>query len=281
MNFRYAIIGKWLLGVIYVALWFLLLLALPTWLGLPLLMVFFPYLLWSYWSQEVSAGRSMNLRPLTRWDVPGDPRFLERLEEASRAAGLRRPPIWAVAEDEWMNAWAIGGRRGLVVFTTELLKRLSPEELLAVAGHELQHLAGRDSLPALIGGSWMAILGYTEALFTHLGRQGGGIISALSMITGLLLYLCLLVVGWVAEAFLAKRSRMEEHLADLAGARLTSADTMIQALQRLEERHPSRDGGLSRWSAAWIARRMHASHPPTPERIAYLRRALQGGEGVA
>lgn len=278
MNGLYAMGVKWVLAAIYLGLSFLLILLFPTWLRLPLLAAGVLSFAWNYWSNETAVGRSMNLRPLTRWDVPGDPAFLDRLEEAARAAGLRRSPVWAVAEDEWLNAYAVGGRQGVVALTTALLKQLPPDELLAVVGHELQHLAARDGLPAMIGGGWMALIGSLSGLLRRTGCEGAVLASALAGLAALFLDLCLSVVGWVAEGFLAKRSRLEEHLADLAGARLTSASTMSTALARLEERHPSRGAGLPRWSAAWIARRLHASHPPTSDRIHFLRSAAERGE---
>lgn len=274
-----ALLWKWLLGLVYLGLSFLLVWLLPLWLRLPLLAIFILYFAWQYLTAETAAGRAMNLRPLTRWDVPADPHFLDRLESAAREAGLRRPPVFAVADDEWVNAYAVGGRQGLVVFTTEILKRLPPDELLAVAGHELQHLAGQDSMPALIGGSLMAVIGQLARLLqSSADAAHGNWVAGILGLLGLAIDLCLWAVGWVAEAFLAKRSRIQEHLADLAGARLTSTTSMINALSRLEEIHPSRKPSGGRWSSAWIAQRLHASHPPTPERIAYLQQAVERGE---
>gem|GEM_PF-5002517 len=282
MNWLYATGMKWGLGLLYLGIAFLLLLVLPSWLRWPLLVLFLLSFIQTYFTQERSAGRYYNLRPLTRWDVPGDPTFLQRLDEASDSLGLRRRPVWAVAESDWMNAMAVGGTRGVVVFTTAMLKQMPPDELLAVAGHELSHIRSRDSLPALVGGSWMGTIGQFSELLARTGSGGRGHWAAgIVGLIGIFLDMLLLVVGALAEAVLAKRSRLQEHMADLTGARVASLGAMIAALSRLEAVHPSRASNEPRWSPVWIAQHMHASHPPTPERIAFLQRAAERGEVVA
>ncbi len=203
---------------------------------------------------------------------------MERLNETAAALGLSRPPIWAVLESDEVNAMAIGGIRGVVVFHSAMLKQFPPAELLAVAGHELSHIRSRDSLPALVGGSWMSVVGRLSGFLSRAGERSTHWVIAIVSLLGLLLEICLVVVGWVAEAVLSKRSRLAEHVADMTGARVTSAGTMIAALSRLEAIKPARESGEPRWSPLWIAQRLHASHPPREARIAYLQRAAERGE---
>lgn len=272
---------KWGMALIYLGLCMGLVFLFPKSLWPVLGGLYAAYFLWLYLTQEVSYGRSSGIRPLTRWDVPGFDDFRASLSDASERAGLRREPIWAVADDDIPNAWALGGRRGIVVFTTGLLKQHPPEELLAIAGHELQHLASRDSLPALLGGAWLSLLGRISAYGRNAVNEGmgRGIIGAVILLGALILDLAVGLVGWVAHFFLARRSRFAEHQADLAGARVTSATIMIAALERLDGAGPRRaDRQLAKWSPVWIARELHRSHPPTPQRIAFLQTAAERGD---
>jgi Zn-dependent protease with chaperone function len=271
---------RWGLAVVYVAVFLPLLWLIPSWLRPVIGVAYVLYFLWNFFSVETRYGRAIAIRPLSRWEMPNCVEFRSQLSEACRVAGLRREPIWAVMYAEQPNAMAVGGRRGLVIFTTTLLRKFPPEEVLAVAGHELSHLASRDSLPAMLGGSWLSLLGMISALAGQAGQAArrsfaGPVLLLFSVVVDF----CTWVLGWVAEAVLAHRSRFQEHQADLAGARLTSAGTMISALQRVEELAGSRTPlTAGRWTPGWIAEKLYASHPPTAQRVAYLQSALERGE---
>lgn len=271
---------KWGFAAVYLLLCLSLVLLFPDWLRPVIVVAYLLYALWNYLTLETDFGQSVPIRPLTRWDVPNMSGFREELTRACEAAGLRREPIWAVMYDEQPNAMALGGRRGLVVFTTQLLRTFPPAEILAVAGHELNHLASRDSLPPVLGGTLLHLVGTLSAYVQEAGEVTRGTFAApFLLVVSLLLDVSLRVVGWVAHAFLARRSRFQEHQADLAGARLSSAAAMISALDRLEQVSGRRDRpAVAKWSPAWIAQELHASHPPTKERIAYLQQAAERGE---
>jgi Zn-dependent protease with chaperone function len=272
---------KWGLAVIYLLLCVPLIWLFPGWLRLTVVVAYVLYFLWNYLTVETEYARSLPVRPLSRWEMPHAGQFRAQLTEACREAGLRREPIWAVVYDEVPNAIAVSGRRGLVIFTTALLRSFPPEEVLAIAGHELNHLADRDSLPAILGGTWLGLLGYISASLRRAGdSMRNTLMAPVCVILALIFDVCIFVLGWVAEAVLSKRSRFQEHQADLAGARLTSVATMSSALARLEQkvgtmRPPER---AARWTPAWVADKLYASHPPTAERIAYLQTAMERGE---
>lgn len=264
---------KWILSVFYLGLWVALSLAVPWPLGPWLVGIHLCYSVWIYLTQDTRYGRSVPIRPLTPWDVPDYSTFRARLQEACARAGLSREPVWAVLEDAEPNAFAVGGRRGVVVFTGGLLAQLSQEELLAVTGHELHHLASRDAIPAIVGGAWLFLAGNFSAWLRKTGDSLQGFMAFPFLVLSLFLDAIVWIVGWFASVVLARRSRSAEHMADEAGARLTSVAAMCSALERLEE-HGQKEwsrGKPARWSMEWLQERLHASHPPTPARVAYLR----------
>jgi heat shock protein HtpX len=253
----------------------------PTWLWVPLLVLWAYYGVSSYLQQESWFGAGLKVRPLTPWDVPDYAAFRQQLKAACEEMGLPREPVWVVIDEESPNAVAVGGRRGLVGFTKGLLRGHPQEEILAVTGHELKHLAARDSLPAIVGGAWLGLLGRISYLLEDVAAATPGVVAGLIRLFSLVLDIALWLAAWVAEAVMAHRSRGEEHLADLAGARLTSAETMIGALERLErwdKEHHTIIPSYARWSPGWIAWKLYASHPPTPDRVRYLRAAAERGE---
>lgn len=276
---------RWGLAVVYLALCLAVLALFPTFVRPFLLAIYVVYLVWTYWHLEDNYSIWYELRPLTRWDVHDYDKFRAALTAACQQVGLKREPAWAVVDDETPNARALGGRRGIVVFNTGLLRRFTPDELLAVVGHELQHLHTADGLPALIGGTWLWLISrLAQAILSSTPRTGNNVVLGIVRMFGILLDTSLLVVSWVGEMAMAKRSRYQENMADLTGARVASAGSMIGALHRLEELAGSGAKGaerFARWSPAWIAEKLYASHPPTAERIRFLQAAADRGEIVA
>jgi Zn-dependent protease with chaperone function len=267
-------IFKWGLAGVYLVICSTPLLLFPRWAWPWLLIVIALGVVWNYWTWEESAARALDARPFTRWDVPDYPAFRQRLARGCAAAGLKREPIWAVTHSKACNAMAVGGRRGMVIFTTALLKAHPPEELLAIAAHELRHLADRDSLPGIVGGVWLRLFAFIAKALT---------MFRWTVPLGMLLGLLVNGVAWVGRSVLGTRSRHDEHMADLAGARLTSAATMIAALQRLHAANRERFGPSEppAWSPLWITQRLHASHPASEQRVQFLSSAAERGDLVA
>lgn len=271
---------RWLMASLYLGLCFLPLLVLPDWLNLILVTFWLGMTLWSYLSMESEWGRTAPIRPLSHWDLPDWDRFQADMEEAVRQVGLKRAPLWAVLQDDDPNAMAVGTPRGMVIISRGLLNRFPQDEITAIIGHELSHLAAHDSLPAMLGGSFLHLLGLLSAYCREAARQLGQTITALPFqLFGLVIDLFLSVVGKLAEIPLAQRSQSAEHRADWTGAQITSAGTMIRALERLGQTG-AHWHEAPRWSGAWIAQKLHASHPPLARRVRFLQEAVERRELV-
>lgn len=281
MDWLRHVVFKWVLAVVYFGLLFSVILLFPSilrpWvLGLYVVVAFL-----QWWKSHTETARHLELRPLTSWDVPDLPRFRQDLARAVEAAGVGRVPYFAVYNQRVPNAMAIGGRRGIVVFTTGALKHLTQDELLAVAGHELRHLATNDMLPGLLGGAWLRLLWQISWFLIKVGESRVGVVSAVAAVSGFVLDLALRIISWGASISMAQRSRYQENQADLLAARLTSAATLVSALEKLErvaaelgyveEKHAP-------WSSEWIAQRLHASHPSLGARQRFLADATERGD---
>ncbi len=197
-------------------------------------------------------------------------------------AGIGMPEV-AIYDAPEMNAFATGMRRdkAMVAVSTGLLHGMDREQVKAVLGHEIGHVANGDMVTlALIQGVLNTfvivlarVIGRAVDSWLSGGRdsRGGGI--------GYFLIVMVLqvVLGIFASMIVMAFSRWREFRADAAGARLAGRSGMIAALERLKANHgentlPKQMAafGISGHVAMGI-KRLFMSHPPLDERIAALR----------
>jgi heat shock protein HtpX len=179
------------------------------------------------------------------------------------------------------NAFATGWNRNdaLVAVSTGLLRNMSKDEVEAVVGHEMTHVANGDMVTlALIQGVVNTFVIFLSTIIGNLvdrvvfkTERGHGpayyIVSIIAQI--LLSILATMIVMWF--------SRYREFKADAGGARLTSNHKMADALRRLQAVHEPQDLPTEELAAFGISgrigsglQRLFMSHPPLEERIAAL-----------
>jgi heat shock protein HtpX len=203
--------------------------------------------------------------------------LVDTVRMLAQKAGVGMPEV-AVYEGA-PNAFATGAFRdsALVAVSSGLLNSMNREEIEAVLGHEMSHVANGDMVTlTLIQGVvntfvvfFSRIAGYVvdKAVFkTERGIGPGYFVTVIVF---------QIVFGILASIIVAWFSRRREYRADAGSARLLGAPTpMIHALQRLGGLE---SGGLPQSMSAfgisgapsWAG--LFASHPPIEERI----RALQ------
>jgi len=209
--------------------------------------------------------------------------LLETVRRQAQAANIGMPDV-AVYQDPTPNAFATGARRNsaLVAVSTGLLQSMKQDEVEAVLGHEVSHVANGDMVTlALIQGVVNTFVlfgarmvgGFVDrAVFRSDGDRGPGIGYFVSVIALEILF------GILASTIVMWFSRQREFRADAGGARLAGRESMIGALQRLAavsgaplpgqlQAFGIASGRITGW------RRMFMSHPPLEERIARLRSA--------
>jgi len=208
--------------------------------------------------------------------------LVETVRQQAQAAGIGMPDV-AIFPSDAPNAFATGARRdsALVAVSTGLLRGMKRDEIEAVLGHEVSHVANGDMVTlTLIQGvlnTFVLLLsrligGFIDrAVFRN--EQGYGIGYFISVIV------TQIVLGILASFIVAWFSRQREFRADAGGARLAGTNSMIGALRRLggNEGEPLPDAveafGITGGGGGFL-QRLRMSHPPIQERI----RALEMGE---
>jgi heat shock protein HtpX len=205
--------------------------------------------------------------------------LLQTVSHQAQARGIRMPEV-AIFPSDSPNAFATGARKdaALVAVSSGLLNRMNKDEIEAVLGHEISHVANGDMVTlTLIQGVVNTfvlfvsrVVGYFVDRVVLKNERGLGIGFFLTTIV------CQIVFGILASAIVMAFSRWREFRADAGGARLAGANKMISALERLKA--VSQPQALPEQMAAFGISdtrsrfgRLFSSHPPLDERIERLK----------
>ncbi|REL38810.1 protease HtpX [Rhodohalobacter sp. SW132] len=206
--------------------------------------------------------------------------LMRTVEEQARAAGIGMPEV-GIFPAQQANAFATGANRNkaLVAVSEGMMQRFDREEIRAVMGHEIGHVANGDMITlALIQGVVNAfvmflarIVGFAVDRMILKNEQGLGIGYFITTIVAeiVLAFLASMIVFWF--------SRRREFVADEAGARLGSRNGMIAALQRLQKESQVPNQLPDSMQAFGITsgkkkgiKALFTTHPPLEDRIAAL-----------
>jgi heat shock protein HtpX len=225
------------------------------------------------------AKRAMGVRVIAQPSNSTESWLVGTVQRLAQQAGIGMPEV-GVFDSPEPNAFATGARRdaALVAVSTGLLNNMNQQEVEAVLGHEISHVANGDMVTlTLIQGVvntftvfLSRVIGHTVDRVVFRTEEGYGPAYYVTVIVTqiLLSILATMVVMWF--------SRQREFRADAGGAHLAGRQKMISALERLQQAHA---GALPQNMAAFgIAggsvsglKKLFMSHPPLEERIAALR----------
>ena len=226
------------------------------------------------------------------------------VEEMAIAAGLPRPRIWIVPDDD-PNAFATGHdpKDSHIAVTRGLLGLCSRDELQAVIGHELGHVKNLDvrlmtTLAALVGAVLLMRDGIGRMMrggFRVGGSGGGGRSSGGKKGGGAGALIAVLLVVWIISWLIAPLvtqllalavSRKREYLADAMSAQFTRNPLALASALEKIERAVAPTASIQRGAAhlciadplgrrltsneGWLADRL-ATHPPMGMRISRLK----------
>ncbi len=237
-------------------------------------------LMMSKWMAKRSTGAQVIDQPRNqseRW-------LVDTVKELAQKAGIGMPEV-AVFASPQPNAFATGASKNnaLVAVSTGLLENMRPDEVRAVLGHEIGHVANGDMVTlTLIQGVvntfvifFARIIGSIVDRAVFRSENGNGIgFFVVTMIAQV-------VLGIGASMIVMWFSRHREFRADAAGAQLAGRDNMIGALERLKAATKMPETMPETLVAFGISSGMRqglsalfASHPPLDTRIAALRGAV-------
>jgi heat shock protein HtpX len=235
-------------------------------------------LLMSKWMAKMSTGARV-INP----NAPANAReawLLDTVHQLADRAGIARPEV-AIYEGA-PNAFATGAFRNdaLVAVSTGLLQGMTEEEVSAVLGHEIAHVANGDMVTLTL------VQGIVNTFVIFLSRLVGYFIDravfrnerGVGMGYYLTVIVCEILFGVLASIIVAWFSRRREFRADAGSARLLGArEPMIRALARLGTMS---SGELPKSFQAFgitggAVAALFASHPPIEARIEALRNLRQ------
>src|SRR5512139_74692 len=204
--------------------------------------------------------------------------LVDAVRAHAQKAGIGMPEV-AIYEGE-PNAFATGASKNsaLVAVSTGLLQSMSKEEVEAVLGHEIAHVANGDMVTMTL------LQGVMNTFVVFLSRVIGYVVDRIvlrneSDAPGIGYYLTTIVLdialGFLAAIIVAWFSRRREFRADAGAAELMGSNRpMINALARLGGMEPGelpqqvKSFGINSRAGGMMA--LFSSHPPIEQRIAAL-----------
>ena len=231
-------------------------------------------------------------KPMAKWSTgahvieqPGnEPEawLVETVRRLAERAGIGMPEV-AIYEGE-PNAFATGAFRNsaLVAVSTGLLQSMNKEEVEAVLGHEVAHVANGDMVTLTL------IQGVVNTFVVFFARIIGTIVDKTVFRTErgtgpgyfITVIVAQIVLGILATMIVAYFSRRREFRADAGSAQYVgSPSPMVNALRRLGGLEPGQlpqaMSGFGITDKAGIMA-LFSTHPPIEERIAALQSARAG-----
>jgi len=223
-----------------------------------------------------SAKRGMGVHIIEQPQNQTEKWLVDIVTRQARIAGINTPEIGMFQSND-PNAFATGMSKNssLVAVSTGLLQNMSPDEVEAVVGHEISHVANGDMVTmALMQGVvntfvyfFATIIGHTVDRVIFKNENGHGMAFYVTQI------IAQIALSFLASMLVMWFSRYREFKADAGGAKLAGREKMIGALRALQRAHepqelPAQFAALAINGSA--VHKLFMSHPPLEERIAAL-----------
>ena len=201
--------------------------------------------------------------------------LVSTVEDLARRANIKTPEVAIYPGSA--NAFATGAFKNsaLVAVSTDIMQQMTKEELRAVLGHEMSHVANGDMVTlTLIQGVLNAfVIFFSRVLASILSNSGRGSGSRRSSNGGMYFLLVMvfdICLGILASLVVFAFSRRREYAADAGSANLLgSPASMIAALRRLGNLQPGvlPDSLKAFGIAGQKKTSLFATHPSLEDRI--------------
>ncbi|MCU0931093.1 MAG: protease HtpX [Serpentinimonas sp.] len=203
--------------------------------------------------------------------------IVQTVEKFAKQAGIGMPEVAIFPGAP--NAFATGAFKNsaLVAVSTGLLQNMTRDEVEAVIGHEVAHIANGDMVTmTLIQGVMNTfvvflsrVIGYMVDAFLRRGSDSQGGPGIGYFVTTIVMDI---VLGFLAAIIVAWFSRQREFRADAGAAQLMGRkQPMINALARLGGLQPGElPKGMQAMGITGGLGKLFSTHPPIEERIKAL-----------
>jgi heat shock protein HtpX len=209
--------------------------------------------------------------------------LVNTVRNQAQTAGIGMPEV-GIFDSPDPNAFATGANKNnaLVAVSTGLLNNMRRDEVEAVLGHEVSHVANGDMVTlTLIQGVMNTfvfflarVIGFFVDKVLLKNERGTGLGYMVTVIAAQI------VLGILAGMIVAWFSRKREFRADAGGAHLAGTNSMIGALEALRRVSQAPTAMPEKMAAFGIRsgppkgwQKLFMSHPPLEERIAALNNA--------
>jgi heat shock protein HtpX len=227
------------------------------------------------------AKRMMGAQVITNPQSAAEIWLVETVKKLATMSHLGMPEV-AIFDSPSPNAFATGMNKNsaLVAVSSGLLGAMNKDEIEAVLGHEMSHVANGDMITlSLIQGVvntfvifLSRVVGYFVDRVILKNEEGRGIGFFVTTLVAQIVF------GILASIIVMWFSRKREFIADAGGAKLAGVQNMIAALEKLKEGvvQPLPDQmaafGISGKPSQHGLKLLFMSHPPLDDRIEALKK---------
>jgi len=229
----------------------------------------------SKWMAKRMAGVKIINKPSNEFEKW----YFNVVKRHSQILDIKMPEI-GIFQSDGPNAFATGASKNssLVALSSGLVNSMNKNEIEAVIGHEMSHIANGDMVTlSLIQGIVNAFVIFFSRVIGHFvdrvilkNDRGYGIGYFFTVI------FAQVVLGILASTIVCWYSRRREFRADYGGAQLTSKESMISSLRSLEKFSAAKlpdqmlAFGISNKGHASTLQKLFSTHPPLAKRIEQL-----------
>ncbi len=209
--------------------------------------------------------------------------LVDTVRSLAERANVKMPEV-AIYEGQ-ANAFATGAFRNhaLVAVSTDIMAQMTKEELRAVLGHEMSHVANGDMVTmTLLQGVLNACVIFLSRVVAFMAANaasdGKGRRRGSSGIYTIVYFVMQIVLGIAASLVVYWFSRRREYAADAGSANLLGTpSSMIAALRRLGNLEPGvLPDSIKAMGIAGKHASLFATHPSLEDRIEALERLQRG-----
>ena len=229
---------------------------------------------------KTMAKWSVGAKTITGNEGEAERWLVTTIEDLARRANVKTPEV-AIYRGS-ANAFATGAFRNgaLVAVSTDIMRQMTKEELRAVLGHEMSHVANGDMVTMCLaqGVINVFVLFFSRVAASIIARGGNSNSRSQRSYGGPVYYMLAhvfeIAFGLLASLIICWYSRRREFAADAGSARLLgSPSPMIAALRRLGNLQPGvLPDSIKAFGIASVKRKesLFATHPALERRIEAL-----------